>query len=74
MMLGRRLPKARRFSYTPLYYDPEKEKKERQGVRRIKFQRRLTRKTARARSLVWLLILLFLVVYLIVVFSRLGTG
>ena len=72
-MLGRRLPKARRFSYTPVYYDPEKEKKEKQGARPIKFHRRLTKKAARTRSLVWLFVLLFLVVYFIAFFSKIGT-
>ena len=70
-MLGRRLPKARRFSYEPYYYDPEKEKREKKGSK-IKFERKLSRRSAKARSLVWLIMLLFIVTYLIVTFYRLG--
>ncbi len=66
-MLGRRLPKNRRFSYETHYYDPKKEEKE---GRRIKFQRKTRRSTAKMRSLVWLFILLGLVVYVIYLLGR----
>lgn len=66
-MLGRRLPKNRRFNYDPLYYDPKKE--EREG-RHIKFQRKTRRSTAKMRSLVWLFILLGLVIYVIYLLGR----
>jgi hypothetical protein len=67
-MLGRRLPKNRRFDYTPLYYDPEKETQEKRG---IKFKRSYNTARARAkqRSLVWLLVLAGVVYYLIHLFS-----
>ncbi|MBN2030952.1 hypothetical protein JW824_12000 [bacterium] len=68
-MLGRRLPKNRRFSYEPHYYDPKKEEKE---GRRIKFQRKTRKSTAKMRSLVWLFILLALVVYAIYFFGRMA--
>ena len=68
-MIGRRTLKPRRFSYEPHYYDPKKE--EREG-RRIKFKRTRTRAQARTRSLIWLFILFFLVVYVIIFLSRLG--
>lgn len=68
-MLGRRLPKNRKFSYEPRLYDPKKE--EREG-RRIKFQRKTTRAVAKQRSLIWLLLMLALVVYFVVFLSRLG--
>jgi hypothetical protein len=68
-MLGRRLPKSRRFSYTPYYYDPEKEEKEK---RQIKFKRRSSRASIRARSIFWLLFLLVLVIYLIISFVRMS--
>ena len=68
-MLGRQLPKPRKFSYEPRYYDPKKEKRE---GRRIKFQRKTSRAAAKTRSIFWLLILLALVIYLIIFFSRLG--
>jgi hypothetical protein len=70
-MLGRRLPKNRRFDYTPLYYDPEKEAKEKRG---IKFKRNYNAARARAkqRSLVWLLVLAGMVYYLIHLFSRMA--
>lgn len=47
-MLGRRLPKNRKFSYEPRYWDPEKEEKE---GRRIKFKRKLSKAAAKKRSL-----------------------
>lgn len=70
-MLGRRLPKNRKFDYTPLYYHPEKEERER---RSIKFKRNYQTAKAKAkqRSLIWLLILAGLIFYLITLFSRLG--
>ncbi len=67
-MLGSRLPKARHFSYTPHYYDPEKEKKK----HRIKFRRNPSKASVRARSIFWLLFLLALVVYLVLFFIRLS--
>ena len=67
-MLGSRMPKARRFSYEPHYYDPKKDEKK---GKRIKFQRQVMRRSAKSRSVVWLLILIILVVYLVVYFSRL---
>jgi hypothetical protein len=66
-MIGRRVPKNRRFSYEPRYYDPKKE--EREG-RRIKFKRTRTRAQARSRSLIWLITLLFLIIYLILFFNQ----
>ena len=70
-MLGSRLPKARQFSHTPHYYNPKKDGETGQG-NQIKFQRRSTKSTARARSLVWLLFLLALAVYLIIFLNRLS--
>jgi len=68
-MLGRRLPKPRRFSYEPRYYDPKKE--EREG-RKIKFKRQRSKSTAKARSLFWLIFLLAGVIYLLIFLSQLG--
>lgn len=68
-MLGRRLPKNRRFSYEPYYYRPDKE--EREG-RRIKFKRKITKTAAKRRSLLWLIMLLALVIYMIYFLNRLG--
>ena len=68
-MLGSRLPKARQFTYTPHYYDPDKEKK---NKHRIKFRRHTSKASIRARSVVWLLFLLALVIYLILFFIRLS--
>ncbi|MBN1783262.1 hypothetical protein JW948_19160 [bacterium] len=70
-MLGRRLPKNRRFDYEPRFYDPKKE--EREG-RRIKFKRnyRLAKARAKQRSLVWLIILAGVVYYIITLFSRIS--
>lgn len=68
-MLGRRLPKNRKFSYEPRIYDPKKE--EREG-RHIKFQRKTTRSVAKQRSILWLILMLFLVVYFILFLGRLG--
>ena len=70
-MLGRRLPKNRKFDYTPQFYDPKKE--EREG-RRIKFKRSYHTAKARAkqRSLIWLLILAGFIYYLITIFTRMG--
>jgi cell wall assembly regulator SMI1 len=68
-MLGSRLPKAKQFSYTPHYYDPEKEKK---TGHQIKFRRHFSKASIRARSLVWLLFLLALVIYLVLFFIRLS--
>ncbi|MBN2104710.1 hypothetical protein JW835_11780 [bacterium] len=68
-MLGRRLPKNRKFDYTPLYYDPKKEARE---GHHIKFKRsyHVARANAKKRSLIWLLILAGLVYYAITIFSR----
>lgn len=68
-MLGRRLPKNRRFDYTPFYYDAKKEEREK---RHIKFKRsyNVARANAKKRSLIWLLILGGLVYYAITIFSR----
>lgn len=68
-MLGQRLPKSRRYSYEPHYYDPKKEEK---GNRQIKFKRQTLRRSAKSRSVVWLIILVLLVIYLVLYFSRLG--
>jgi len=70
-MLGRRLPKPRRYSYEPYYYDPDKEKREKTGAR-IKFERKHNKRSAKARSVVWLLFLFGFVFYLIIHLSRLG--
>ncbi len=69
-MFGSGLPKNRRFKPEFFYYDPEKE--EREG-RRIQFKRnRLTKKTAKTRSLVWLIILFVLVLYALLYLGRIG--
>jgi hypothetical protein len=68
-MLGRRLPKNRKFTYEPRFYDPQKE--EREG-RRIHFKRKTTRSAAKTQSLIWLITLLALVVYFIYFFGKLG--
>lgn len=70
-MLGRRLPKHRPFSYEPYYYDPDKERREKKGAR-IKFERKHSRRAAKARSVVWLLFLFVFVLYLIIHLSRIG--
>ncbi len=67
-MFGR-LAKHRRFEYTPVYYDPEKEEKER-GRPRIHF-RRMHRK-ARAKPFIWLLAMLIFVVYLIIILGKIA--
>ncbi len=66
-MIGGRVPKPRRFTYEPRYYDPKKE--EREG-RRIKFKRVRTKTQAKTRSLIWLFTLVFLIVYLILFFNQ----
>jgi hypothetical protein len=66
-MLGSRLPKNRKFSIETRYYDPKKEEKE---GRRIKFKRTLTRKRAKSRSLVWLVMLLAIVFYILYLLNR----
>ena len=66
-MLGRRLPKNRRFSYEPRFYDPKKEEKE---GRQIKFKRERSKSAARTRSLINLFILLGIIIYLIYFLSR----
>ncbi len=68
-MLGRRLPKVRRFSYQPYYYDPEKE--EREG-RKIKFRRMRSSKSVKRRSLIWLFIILAFIIYFIIMLRRIG--
>ncbi|MFH1943592.1 MAG: hypothetical protein ABIL68_15945 [bacterium] len=68
-MLGRNLPKNRKFSYEPFIYNPKKE--EREG-RRIQFKRKTTKSAARTRSLIWLFILLGFILYMIYFLSRLG--
>ena len=67
-MLGRRLPKNRKFSYEPRYWDPEKEEKE---GRRIKFKRKLSKAAAKKRSSINLIILIAIVIYIIYFLSRL---
>jgi len=71
VMLGRRLPKNRKFDYTPHYYDAKKE--EREG-HKIKFKRSYNSAKAKAkqRSLFWLLVLAGLVYYLFTLFLRMG--
>lgn len=68
-MLGRRLPKNRKFSYEPRYWDSEKEEKE---GRRIKFKRKLSKAAAKKRSSINLIILVAIVIYIIYFLSRLG--
>ena len=70
-MLGRRLPKNRKFDYTPLYYDPKKE--EREG-KRIKFKRsyNLAKARAKQRSIIWLIVLVGFVLYFLHFLSRVG--
>jgi len=68
-MLGRQLPKNRKFSYEPRYWDPEKEEKE---GRRIKFKRKLSKAAAKKRSSANLIILIAIVIYIVYFLSRLG--
>lgn len=68
-MLGPRQPKARRFSYEPLYYDPKKEEQE---GKKIKFKRNKSKAAARNRSLIWLFFLILIVIYLIYFVGKLG--
>jgi hypothetical protein len=64
-----KLAKHRKFDYTPLYYDPQKE--EAAGGRpRIQF-RRLRHRT-KTRPFIWLLALLFIVIYLLIALSKLA--
>lgn len=71
-MFGSRLPKNRRFNIEFHYYDPEKEEREGRGIR---FKRNTyTRKTARTRSLVWLMTLLALVLYALYYLSGIGAN
>lgn len=70
-MLGRRLPKNRKFDYTPLYYNPDKEKKEHQTIR-FKRNYHTAKMRAKQRSLIWLLVLAGFIFYLIILFSRWG--
>ena len=67
-MFGK-LPKLRKFDYTPLYYDPDKEESDpdRPHIHFRKFRRR-----PRTRPFIWLLALLFIVVYLIIALSKLA--
>ena len=68
-MIGRRLPKNRKFSYEPRIYDPKKE--EREG-RHIKFKRKTTRAVAKQRSIIWLFLMLALVIYFVIFLGRMG--
>lgn len=68
-MIGSRLPRNRKFSYEPKYYDPKKEARE---GRQIKFQRNASKKTAKNRSLVNLFVLLGIIMYFIYFLSKLG--
>jgi len=61
-MIGRRQPKARKFSYEPRYYDPKKNEKEGKG---IKFKRNRSRSAAKLRSIFWLIFLVALILYII---------
>lgn len=67
-MFGK-LAKHRQFEYTPRYYDP---KKEEQDKERPHFNfRRMHRKT-KNRSYIWLLGMLAIIIYLLIIFSKLG--
>ena len=68
-MLGSHLPKARRFSYVPLYYDPEKDETE---GHQIKFRRRRSKAGMKHRSVFWLLLLLGLLIYLMFFLVKIG--
>ncbi len=68
-MIGRNLPKNRKFTFEPQYYDPEKEKREGHA---IKFKRPHARKAAKQKSLIWLFTLLGIIGYFIYFFSKLG--
>lgn len=68
-MIGRRLPKNRKFSYQPRFYDPEKEEKEGRG---IKFKRQRSKSVAKKRSLVNLIVLVGVLIYLVYFLSRLS--
>ena len=68
-MLGSRLPKNRKFSYEPLYYDPEKDE---QAKRRIHFKSNARKKAAKQRSLIWLITLFALALYFVIYFARIG--
>ncbi len=70
-MIGRRLPKNRRFFYEPHYYDP---KKDEISGKKIKFKRSLSRRSSKTRSIVWLFMLLALIIYIIYFLSKLGNG
>ena len=69
-MFGSKIPKNRKFSIDFHYYDPDKERREKKGIR---FERTYGRKQAlKTRSLLWLLMLAALVGYLIYYFSRMA--
>ncbi len=64
-----KLSKHRKFEYTPLYYNPEKDEQEnirkRLGIRRL-------RRRAKTRSLVWMLATLAFVLYMLYLLSQVG--
>ena len=64
-----KLSKHRKFEYTPLYYDPEKD--ERENIRKRLGIRRL-RRQAKTRSLVWMLATLAFLLYMLYLLSQVG--
>ncbi|HFE64667.1 hypothetical protein B1H10_04895 [candidate division KSB1 bacterium 4484_188] len=65
-----KLPKHRKFDYTPLFYDPEKE--EREGHPRIQF--RHLRHKRKTRPYIWLIALLAFVIYLLIMLSKIASN
>ncbi len=63
-----KLSKHRKFEYLPLYWDPEKEEREK-GRKRIRF-RRTTARHAKMRSYFWLIIMLGFIMYILYLLSR----
>ncbi len=69
MLFGTR-PRARRFSYQPLFYEPKEEPEEGQE-RRIRFRRPLALQAPmRRRSILFMLIAVVILVYLIYYLHR----
>ena len=65
-MFGK-LPKHRKFDYTPHYYDPEKEERE-TGRKRIQFSHLRNRR--QTKPYIWLIALAGFVIYLLVTLSK----
>jgi hypothetical protein len=69
IMIGRNLPKNRKFNIEFRYYDPQKEEREH---RQMKFKRNRSLKQAKQRSVIWLFVLLIGVLYALYTLGRVG--